>query len=35
MIDESIGGNEQALHEEAVVSGDNNVESQILLYQQL
>ena len=28
MIDENIGGNEQALHEEAVVSGDNNVESQ-------
>jgi hypothetical protein len=28
MIDESIGGNEQALLEEAVVSGDNNVESQ-------
>ena len=28
MIDESIGGNEQALHEEAVVSDNNNVESQ-------
>ena len=28
MIDESIGGNEQALHEEAVVSVDSNVESQ-------
>ena len=28
MIDENIGGNEQALQEEAVVSGDNNVESQ-------
>jgi len=28
MIDESIGGNEQALQEEAVVSDNNNVESQ-------
>ena len=28
MIDENIGGNEQALHEEAVVSVDSNVESQ-------
>lgn len=27
MIDENIGGNEQALHEEAVVSENNNVES--------
>ncbi len=28
MIDENIGGNEQALQEEAVVSVDNNVETQ-------
>ncbi len=27
MIDENIGGNEQALQEEAVVSDDNNVET--------